>query len=316
MGQADGGTDAGCGANCPKPEDPGAFAVTTFTASVSVPGGAMGRTVQVKAFVPIGATAAPVVVLHPGFQLAGTLYASYAQHLATHGVVAVILDPPYSFIGGPTHQELAQYLGKVIDWVGAQAADGGLAGVANPSKLLLAGHSLGGKISMLVAATDSRPRGVFAIDPVDAVGPLSSTPTPSYPSVTPELMGQVTVPIVTVGETTNATCSGGFCQACAPAAENFQQYTAHALSKTDEVEILGANHMSFLDNPACGLTCSACSAGTDDPAQTRRLTRRYLTAFTDLTLRNDLSAREWLAGAPMQLDVLDGGVKQRSLNGF
>jgi dienelactone hydrolase len=290
--------------------------VTTYTASFSVPGGLSGRTVNLKAFLPVGVTNAPVVVVHPGFMLDGTLYASYAQHLASRGTVTVVVDPPFALVFGPNQAELAQYLGKVVDWVGTESADGGMAGVADSSKLILAGHSVGGKVSLLLATTDHRPLGVFAIDPVDAAGGPGTSPSPSNPSVTPELMNLITVPLATIGETTNATCTGTLCQACAPAADNFHQYALHATSKTVEIEMVGANHMSFLDNPNCATYCSQCPVGTDNPTQTRRLTRRYLTAFTDLVARNDVGAREWLAGAPMQADVLDGGVKEQTLNGF
>jgi dienelactone hydrolase len=290
-----------------KPEDPGTIAVSTYTGSLSVPGGLAGRTVHTTVYVPAGVTAAPVVVVHPGFCLDSTLYASYAEHLASRGTVTVLVDPGYPVLTcpafAPNHTELGQYLVKVLDWIDTEATSGGLAGVADPSKLILAGHSVGGKISALVATTDARPRGVFAIDPVDI----------NSPSVSPELIGLITVPIVALGETTNSTGSG---QACAPAADNFQQYAQNATAEVDEIEIVGANHMSFLDNPNCGLFCSVCPAGTDDPTESRRLTRRYLTAFTDMVLRNDTGAREWLAGAPMQADVAAGLVIQQVRNGF
>jgi hypothetical protein len=124
------------------------------------------------------------------------------------------------------------------------------------------------------------------------------------------------VPLALVGETVNATCTGAFCQACAPQADNFAQYSTHATSPSVELELVGANHMSFLDDPACGFTCSACSAGTANNTEVRRLTRRYLTAFVDLVARNDLSAREWLAGSTTTADVADGGLRVRTFNGF
>lgn len=300
-----------------RPEDDGAVQVRRQTKTLPVPGGLLGgREVALTLFIPEQTSGAPVVVLHPGFQLAGSQYESYARHLATRGVVGIIADPPDALAGGPNHAELATYLGKVLDWVAVESADGGLAGIADPSKLIVGGHSMGGKIALLRSSTDTRPRGVFAIDPVDAAGGPLSQPGPSYPSVTPELMGSVHVPLVLIGETVNATCSGAFCQACAPSADNFQQYATHSSSPTVELELVGANHMSFIDNPNCGFTCSSCSAGTANDAEVRRLTRRYLTAFVDLVLRNDASARDWLAGSLTMPDVADGGVRLRTLNGF
>ena len=41
-----------------------------------------------------------------------------------------------------------------------------------------------------------------------------------------------------------------------------------------------------------------------------------MTAFFELELRGDTTARDWLAGPPMQADVADGGVAFRTFNGF
>lgn len=307
--------DAGCVlTSCGgAPDVAGPYAVRHGTRALPVSG---GRTVALTTFVPIGAPKGPVVILHPGFQLGGDLYATYADHLASRGIVTIIADPPDALVGGPTQADLAIYLKAVISWVESEATDGGLAGAADPSFLGLAGHSMGGKISLLVATTDARPRAVFGIDPVDSAGGPLTSPGPNYPSVTPELMASIHVPLALVGETTNATCTGTFCQACAPAAENFAQYANNSTSPTVSLEVVGANHMSFLDNPACGFTCSACSAGTDNPTETRRFTRRSMTAFFDLELRGDTAARDWLAGAALQPQIADGGVRLVLKNGF
>ena len=73
-------------------------------------------------------------------------------------------------------------------------------------RLGLAGHSLRGKISKLTATEDARPNAIFGIDPVDAAGGPGSQPSEAFPSVTPELMPRITVPLGLVGETTNASC--------------------------------------------------------------------------------------------------------------
>ncbi|MFH1808153.1 MAG: alpha/beta fold hydrolase [Pseudomonadota bacterium] len=300
-----------------RPEDPGSFTFGESTHSLDVPGGTSGRQVGITLFIPDGAQTAPAVVLLPGFQLASTLYTSYGEHLASHGFLTVLLDLPTALLGGPTHAELATYTGLVLDWLTTQNAGGGaLDGALDASRIALAGHSMGGKIALLRATTDARVRAVFGVDPVDSAGGPLSSPGPDYPSVTPERMDQIAVPIVLLGETTNATCTGFMCQPCAPAADNFDAYYTHATSPALEITVLGANHMSFLDNPACGLTCSACSAGSDDPEVTRRLTRRYLTAFVDLILRGDSAARTWLDGAGMLADQNAGLVTHQLKNGF
>jgi hypothetical protein len=115
------------------------------------------------------------------------------------------------------------------------------------------------------------------------------------------------VPVGVIGETTNATCTGLFCQPCAPEGDNFESYVDAATGPLWMAEVAGANHMSFLDNPDCGFTCSACGDGTDDPAETRRLTRRFLLSFVQLVASDDACGRSWLIGPAID-DVIDDGL--------
>jgi dienelactone hydrolase len=327
----DGGEDAADGAGeeasdeAPVP-DPGLSAgaePAPLSVDVELPGclpdgDGNGEVVPLQIYLPEGAGPFPVVVLHHGFQLDATQYATYGAHLAGWGYLAILPKMPGALIGGPNHRELKLCLESLLDWIEAQAAvpDGPLLGKADPAHLGLAGHSMGGKISLLVASEDSRPLAVFGIDPVDAGGgPLGTDPV-DFPSVTPELMGSIHVPLVLLGETTNATCTGFLCQACAPAEDNFQQYFDHAASPALEIEVVGANHMSFLDDPDCGLTCSVCADGTDDPRVTKLLTRRYLTAFMNVVLRGQDEYRRYLTGPGMQVDIDAGLVHTRTANGF
>jgi dienelactone hydrolase len=312
------GLDAACTSDCAPTSDPGmpgSFATTTSSADLAL---ADGTTIPLTLYLPAGAGPFPVVVFHHGFQLDPALYASYGSHLASWGYVVVMPKMPGGLIGGPTHRELAIDLGAVLDWLDGNAAEpsGPLGGVADASRIGLAGHSLGGKISLLTAAGDARVAAVFGVDPVDAAGGPGASSAVDYPSVTPELMDQITVPIALVGETTNATCTGFFCQPCAPAADNFQQYYDHADHPAVEIEVLGANHMSFLDDPACGLTCSACAAGSDDPDTTRLVTRRAMTAFFNVVLRDDGGYLGYLSGDEMAAEIAAGLVTVAHKNGL
>jgi len=295
------------------PETEGPKAVEEVEETLELEGGWFGTNIPLTIYLPEGAGPYPVVVFHHGFQLKPSQYASYGQHLASWGFVVVMPEMPSGVfgVGAPNHKELMGYLGAVLDWIVADAASGTggvLKGRANAEALGLAGHSMGGKISVYRATQDARPKALFTVDAVDAAGgPISVNPE-NYPSVTPEMMGSLLIPSVFLGETTNGTCEGFLCQACAPEADNFHQYFANANSPSIEIEILGANHMSFLDNPNCGITCSVCPAGTDDPATTRKLTQGYMTAFFLVHLANQPTYEEWLTGAPMQQDVAAGVV--------
>ncbi|MDY0004400.1 MAG: hypothetical protein RBU30_24070 [Polyangia bacterium] len=311
--------DGTIGPDASAPQDPGETGgetPTTWTEQVAVGSGGEATTLTVTLHGPSSAGPHPVLIFTHGFQLAPSDYASYGQHLASWGYVVIMPAMPGSAFSPTPHRVLKIYLRDLITWVetNGTTVGGPLQGKADVSRLALAGHSMGGKISFLAATEDARPKGVFGVDPVDAAGGLGG-PSADYPSVTPELMPQITVPIVSLGETLNST-GGMMGQACAPAADNFQQYYQYATSPALEVDVKNANHMSFLDDPNCGFVCSACPAGTDDTAVTRRLTRRTLTAFLEVFLRQRPEHRYWLTGAGMTADVTAGLLSIQQKNNF
>ncbi|MCO4773828.1 MAG: hypothetical protein KDA24_27600, partial [Deltaproteobacteria bacterium] len=296
----------------PDPSTAGPLAFTSGSGSFS---SFDGSSIPIETYIPSGAGPFPVIVFSHGFQLSPADYVSWGEHLAGWGYLTVMPDLPGSIIIPVTHVDLAAHLGALLDDVVARGASvsGPYGAVADSSAITLAGHSMGGKVSLLLASQDARPVAVFGIDPVDAGGGPLVGVTPDYPSVTPELMPQVTVPLVLLGETTNST--GGLGGACAPAADNFQQYFADATSPALEIDVLGANHMSFLDNPFC-LSCLACPTGTDDPAVSRALAQGRLVAFLKSFVDGDASFDTWLTGAEASDDVSAGLVTWQTANGF
>jgi chlorophyllase len=317
---ADGAEDGAGDAGEPlDPALPGGPAGTRADASPTLAGCLDNGAVPLAIYLPAGSGPFPVVILHHGFQLESGMYASYGEHLASWGYLVIMPQFPGGLFDAPTHRQLKDCLIALLDWVEQHAAEAGgpLLGKADAARIALSGHSMGGKISLYAATEDTRPRAVIGLDPVDAAGGApGSQPTPDRPSVTPELMDRIQVPLLLLGETVNATCTGFMCQACAPEEDNFHQYYQYAVSPALEIEVVGANHMSFLDNPDCGWVCSVCPKGSDDPAETRRLSRRYLTAFLNVVLRGEAAYRTYLTGSEMNADVAAGRVRTQSKNGF
>ncbi len=307
-----GGTGPDAGTAVSDPGSPGPSDWDPSSESIDVG----GQTIPLTIYVPRTPGPHPAIVFTHGFMLAPSDYASYGEHLASWDYVVVMPKLPGDVLSQQTHRALADMLVGVLDWIDTAAADQGgpLGGKVDTARIGMAGHSMGGKLSLLVAAGDDRPKAVFGVNPVDTGSPLGGSPA-DYPSVTPELMPQITAPLALLGETTNGS-AGGLGQACAPADNNFQQYYAAAASPAIQIEVVGANHMSFLDDPNCGFTCSVCSAGTDDPSVTRMLTQRYMTAFFETRLRGDSRYQVYLTGAPMQADINAGKVKVEHKNGF
>jgi dienelactone hydrolase len=257
------------------PADTGPYATTH--ADASIPGSAGGRTVPATIYTPMGANGPrPFVVVSPGFQMARTQYASYAEHLASWGFVVALCD--YADQGFfADHQKLADDVSSVIDWALAHEP-------IDASKLATAGHSLGGDISVLAAADDTRIAAVVGWDPVDA----------SNPSVVPEKMTGFHAALAVAGETTDASGGG---MPCAPSADNFQAFYAAAPAPAIQLTLAGADHMDWVDDGSCAF-CGLCTAGTADPALAHATTRRLTVAWLRRTFEGDTAMDAWLDTPP------------------
>ncbi len=271
------------------PSQPGSFKVVK-TDTVSIPQ-ASGRSSDATLCAPstdgttIGAGPYPLVILSPGFMLGRDLYTSYCTHLASWGFLVIARD--YSqFAIFINHDDQATDTGAILDW--ALGTKSPFAGKVDTARLATAGHSLGGKISILSAIKDARIKAVVGFDPVDA----------NNPSVTPEQMTNLKVPLGVLGETTNTT---GL-QPCAPADNNFEQYYNAAGSPALQVTVTGADHMDWLDNPSCGLVCSACPGGTANDQDVKSISRRTATAFLRRYLFAETKWDTYLTGAVIQAD--------------
>jgi predicted dienelactone hydrolase len=256
------------------PANDGASAYTMMDAAI--PGASQGRTVQSTIFLPSTPGPHALVVISPGFQLDRTQYTSYAQHLASWDFVVALTT--YAESGfSIDHQRIADDVPAVITWALAQT---NLA--IDPQRIATAGHSLGGKISILAAVGDPRIKAVVAWDPVDS----------SAPSVTPEKMSSFTAALAVIGETTDGS-GGMFGMPCAPAADNFTQYYAAAPSPSLQATYANADHMDWVDDPTC-LICGLCTAGTADAADVHTATKRLDVAWLRKQLFADASMDIWL----------------------
>ncbi|HJK89691.1 MAG TPA: hypothetical protein RMH85_01310 [Polyangiaceae bacterium LLY-WYZ-15_(1-7)] len=295
------GEDAGTPPVEGDPSAAGPFSVTTTDGSVS----RASRTTPVVAHVPTGDGTFPLIVLVPGFQLESTNYLPLAERLASHGFVVVRADPDQGgLLGGTNHVEMRDDLIAVIDWA---TTSGPVAGSVDATQIGVTGHSLGGKLSTMVAAADSRVGAVFGIDPVDGGGgPLGGDPA-ATPDIVPSQSNGITAAVGFIGETTNG--SGGF-MPCAPMDQNFQQFyegTTMA-SWAAEWDVLGADHMDFVyDTTGCGFACSACPNGSVEASAVQAITSTIGVAFFRRHLAGETAMEQWLTGGSVP-----GGVDVRS----
>ncbi|WP_158308379.1 amidohydrolase family protein [Thiocapsa marina] len=257
-----------------------------------------------------GAAPVPVILVSPGFQLDRDLYASYPIHLASWGYAALVTEKLQL---GISHAAMTRRLRDVLSWLVDEESrpESPLHGRLDLSKIGLAGHSLGGKISFmlgidLIEDDDERVQAIFAIDPVDD--------GKGSPSVTPEQMAKVDMPFIALGETLDSTPKHDSLMACAPEASNFEKFFDGARSPAAKIDVLGASHMSFLDNPNCRLFCSVCREGAIGSGEARKLARRYMTAFYNIQLKGEVEYETFLCGACREQDVNENRITFATTN--
>ncbi|HUQ05017.1 MAG TPA: hypothetical protein VM261_21085 [Kofleriaceae bacterium] len=306
------GTDGAVSIDAPTtsagdPGAPGTWMVHT-QATVTISLGAAGN-VAGTVYSPStdGATPAagpfPLVIVSSGYQLARAQYRVFCEHLATWGHVCIT----HEYASSGNHQAKAREVGAIIDWALSPAS--GLASRVNAQAIGVAGHSLGGKVSINAAILDTRIKAVVGWDPVDALPPFGND---GSMSVAPEMMGNLRVPIALLGELTDA--SGGLGgMSCAPSADNYQQFYAAACEAPAvlEVTIAMADHMDWIgDRGSCGIACLACQNGQTADAVIHGITKRVTAAWFVRHLRGDTAMDTWLSagqiGAPTTLRTNPG----------
>jgi dienelactone hydrolase len=252
----------------------------------------------VTAFVPNVPNPAPLVLFKHGFQLATSNYAVTAERIASHGFVVVGIDSGGGFTGGPSNAEERDAAIAAIDWA---TGDAPFAAQVDGDRIAVAGHSRGGKVAVMIAASDARIDATLLLDPVNGCGPGQSF-NASCPDVTgAAFAGALAMPVGIMGETNNAT--GGF-MPCAPADQNYQTIYAAIDSSPWAVAwtFAGADHMDFTDDGG-GFAGSFCSDGPGDDAMIRAQVRTLAVAFFRRHLTSDAAMDAWLVGAMAPSDV-------------
>lgn len=284
------------------PDLPGPYTVgSAVIESVTVAG--TGHTLDVKVWRPAAGPDSgpwPVVVLAHGVQLPITQYDGYASRLASFGYVALNADYPFN-IFAPNHVVAAQDLRGVFTWAATAPS---LSGLVDLTRTAIVGHSLGGRLGLLAATQDGTIDAIVALDPVDGLPPFCTAQ--NCPDVS-SLMSSLAIPTLFVGETLDATSQFG--QPCAPAADNYTTFYAGTPPPSVEVTVIGAGHMSFLDDLAgCGITCSTCQTPTTPNATVNGLARAYTVAFLQRYLRGIVAYDTYITGAAAQARYIDTGL--------
>lgn len=152
----------------------------------------------------------------------------------------------------------------------------------------LVGHSRGGKISMLEAASDPRVKAVCLLDPVDntVYAPLGEG-FPSAVAAMRDCRGGGP-PLLVVG--------GRYGGDCAPQGSNYLEFLKEASPDSWGVEV-SAGHFQFLDN-ASFMQRAVCEDGKVADSQVRELSQALMVAHAETVFRGvprKLALRKTLA---------------------
>ena len=284
-----------------EPQDPGQSGLCGFSEVDSSADG-----VDYRVLIPQGQPGPfPVVVVNHGFLLPSEQYHQIAQHIASWCYITVLNEAR----SAADHAQYTNDIAEVVHHIKShQRAE--LAGLVDQNNIVLLGHSVGGKASLWAGTLASDQfRTIIGLDPVDSCGPGMSCP-----SVTPELIGELDVPTLLIGEQWSGN-HARFGQYCAPLDDNYQQYFESIKSDlpTLEITLIPAYHQSWLDDAeGCGIQCRLCAANPDaDHELVKAFTKRYVVAWLELFCRNRVDRQTYLWGEQMEIDVALGVVNYR-----
>lgn len=263
----------------------GPLAFTVETASLT----SGGRTFTVNAYLPTAPGAHPIVSLSPGILQPAIAYAVYGRRLASHGIAALVRDDPG--VAVKTTDVATDIAYTLTTWLPTA-----LAGKVDPARIGLAGHSRGGKASLLAAEgpLHGKVSAWFGLDPVDSSAFGGGAPAR-------DTIAQLGIPTAILGAEIASTCS--------PAADSYAVLFAAAAAPSVELVGKGAGHTQLEDAASCS-ACGICTpAGTADGKVVLAYALRYLTAFFARELLGDARVGAAFEGAGAASDVAAGRVR-------
>lgn len=235
-------------------------------------------------------TAYPLVLMAPPQSTSKDSMRAYADRLASHGFLVVLYESSAQL----NHTTYLAAARSLLDTV-LTNSDANIKSRIDSTKLGLVGYELGGKISAAQAAADTRIGALFLIDPVDV-------PTGMGPIDGPAAMGTVTLAggstAVLVGAAL-ATTSNPPCVQQNPKVKSFQDFYDIAKAPAVGISFGAANLGDFVDN-FYDATCIKDS--TAPRSRTQDLTKKYMTAYLQWSLKARARSREYLLGTDFSAD--------------
>jgi dienelactone hydrolase len=197
---------------------------------------------------------APAVIFLPGRVAPEWQYESYGRALASHGIVVATRGWYSPF---KTDPELASDAIRLADWLVAHE-------LADPHRLGVAGHSMGGKAAIMAALRDPRFSAVVGLEPDDN----------GRHSVVRGPIAKLQASLLIIG----AEVDWKGWRVCSTRANNYEHFFAAAPPGTMMLTLLRADHVQVMDSPD-ELGMGICRRGTADSHAVRTLARLALVGF-------------------------------------
>lgn len=228
---------------------------------------------------PVAQGSFPVVGFGHGFNLNYLDYNILCGHLASWGYIVISPDVQNGF--SVDHLEFARELAACIQALQSENGNSGSPFFQKIDSMTgVYGHSMGGGASALVP-------GVFP--GIDAVSGLAAAET------TPSAIGALT------GYTGPFQSISGSSDNTAPEVSNQTPMYNSAPGDKQWLSITGGAHCKFTDGfTVCDLVSSAGSISREEQVY---LTGKYLTAFFNYHLKNDMDALPFICGDSVDADV-------------
>jgi dienelactone hydrolase len=263
-----------------------------------------GQEWPISVFYPDTAVAAPgpLIVFTTGWNQSRAAYFGYATQLAQWGYVCVVRAYPTLEIGpaniGPIEEHTRQ-VSLLIDWCTEEnlRADSPLFGRVDTGTVGAAGHSHGGKVSVVAALYDPR---IDAIVDLDGNNDSDRVPLAGR-------MHEINAPILWLSSGDESRCTGIL-------GSRGEVLYPYASPPTEEVTILGASHIAFLESSQ-GLNVIGqvvCGGGDKEQQAVRDIAYRYLIAWFNVYLKGDRSFETYFRGHEAARDVARGDVAIRA----
>lgn len=225
----------------------------------------------------------PIMAFSPGLGAVKEFNTWVGEHLSTHGYIVMVFSVPIPFVGYYNEQKDGLITGLQVLEDDSNNPMRPIYGIADTSKRIIGGHSLGG-MGSLAAASE--------IPDLSAVVSLAPT------ALGAEVLEGISAPTQIQGANKDCVVSPNGA---------LGSYDNLPLGISKQVLIInGGNHVGFNDEGSlahiAGELLVDCSATVDIYDHQQRLSRRYMTAWLDFYVKGDTSANTYLYGEQAQQD--------------